>query len=338
MRSFCILCVSILLALAISADGSAAKKKKKPVPHSPVARDVFGHQKQPAPLAARSIGSYAKGCLAGAKPLPVNGPAWQAMRLSRNRNWGHPVLISFLERLAVDAQKHDDWRGLLVGDIAQPMGGPMLSGHASHQIGLDADIWLSPMPERTLSTRERETRSAVSMLAEDGVSVDPAKWTPEHAKLIKSAASYPEVARIFVHPAIKKALCDWAGKDRAWLSKVRPWWGHHYHFHVRLDCPKGSPGCVSQREVGSGDGCGKEVESWLKKMRKPATPPKPQPPKKTKPPKKHLLTVADLPSECALLVGVDAKSGTPPVPVPTEAVPSPDRKPPGPEKKSASHM
>ena len=70
-------------------------------------------------------------------------------------------------------------------------------------------------------------------------------------KLIKRAASYPQVARIFVHPAIKKALCQMAtqvGKDRAWLGKVRPWWNHHYHFHVRLTCPPGMEGCENQKD------------------------------------------------------------------------------------------
>ncbi len=320
--------LACLLLAGISTADAAGKKGAKSA--SPAAKEVFGHQKQPAPLAARAIGSYARGCLAGAKPLPINGPAWQAMRLSRNRNWGHPVLISFLERLAKEAQKKDGWHGLLVGDLAQPMGGPMLSGHASHQIGLDADIWLNPMPDRTLSSQERETRSAISMLAEDGVSVDQKKWTPEHAKLIKRAASYPEVARIFVHPAIKKALCGWAGKDRGWLSTIRPWWGHHYHFHVRLSCPPDSAGCMNQAAVGSSDGCGREVERWLRKMRKPKTPPKPKKPRKPKP----SMRLSELPPDCATLVGADQPSwGSP---VPTEAVPLPGRKAPKPGRKSAS--
>ena len=110
---------------------------------------------------------------------------------------------------------------LLVGDMAQPRGGPMITGHSSHQIGLDADVWLTPMPNHILTSEEREDISATSML-KDPFTVDPAKWTPLHTKLIKRAASYPQVSRIFVHPAIKKALCQQAGKDRAWLGKVRP--------------------------------------------------------------------------------------------------------------------
>ena len=113
---------------------------------------------------AAVIGSYAKGCLAGGTALPIDGPAWQAMRLSRNRVWGHPELIAFIERLAIGARA-DGWPGLLVGDMAQPRGGPMRTGHASHQIGLDVDLWLTPMPDRRLTGEERETISAVSMLA-----------------------------------------------------------------------------------------------------------------------------------------------------------------------------
>ena len=289
---------------------------------SPVAKEIFGKQKKPVPLKARAIGSYARGCLAGAKPLPVDGPAWQAMRLSRNRNWGHPVLVDLLERLAVTAKEKDGWPGLLVGDLAQPRGGPMLTGHASHQIGLDADVWLNPMPDYKMSRKERENRSAVSMLADDKVSIDPKIWTPEHAKLIKRAASYREVARIFVHPAIKKALCSWADKkDRAWLRKIRPWWGHHYHFHIRISCPPGSPGCKNQPVVGAGDGCGKEVKGWLRKVRPPKVVKKPTKPAKPK----RRMTIAQLPNACADLVRADLESLQ--AAVPGTPVPMPARKP-----------
>ncbi len=275
------------------------------------AKHVFGFIAEPVPLEARAIGSYARGCLAGARQLPVNGPAWQAMRLSRNRYWGHPALVDYVERLARDAKEKDGWPGLLVGDLAQPRGGPMLTGHASHQIGLDADIWLKPMPERKLSQRERERMSAVSMLAEGGLSVDSKVWTPGHVKLLRRAASYSEVARIFVHPAIKKALCEGAGQDRRWLRKIRPWWGHHYHFHVRLKCPSGSAGCKNQAAPPPGDGCGAPLDYWYKLL---TAPPKPSKPAK----KKQPLTLADLPPACRQVVGGDMPLGAPegPVPVP----------------------
>ncbi|WP_053239437.1 penicillin-insensitive murein endopeptidase [Pleomorphomonas koreensis] len=255
------------------------------------AKELFGAAEAPAPLAARSIGTYARGCLAGAALLPVNGPAWQVMRLSRNRNWGNPVLVDFLERLAAKAPSVG-WNGLLVGDMSQPRGGPMSSGHASHQIGLDADIWLTPMPKREFSYDEREKVSAVSMLARDTLSVDPAKFSDKQFGILRLAARQPEVERIFVNRAIKKALCERATGDRSWLAKVRPWWGHDYHFHVRIACPRNSPTCKPQAEPPSGDGCGAELQSWY------APPPKPTKPSKPKPPPPEI-TLKDLPPECA---------------------------------------
>ena len=292
-------------------------KKKPPKPTSPIARELFGAASEPAPLAARSIGGYAKGCLAGGVSLPINGPDWQVMRLSRNRNWGNPRLVDYLERLASDAHALDGWPGLLLGDMSQPRGGPMLTGHTSHQVGLDADIWLTPMPDRILTPDEREDMTAVSML-KDPFSVDPAIFTLLHVKLIKRAASYPQVARIFVHPAIKKALCQEApkaGKDLAWLGKVRPWWNHHYHFHVRLSCPPGAEGCDNQKPIAGDNGCGQELTNWYAMLKKAAiargTSPKPgAKPWTGKPP----LTMAQLPKEC----GVVLRAGGFEPPIPAE--------------------
>jgi penicillin-insensitive murein endopeptidase len=270
----------------------AVPKVAKP-PATP-AKQLFASAKTPAALTAKSIGFYAKGCLAGGTALPVDGPAWEVMRLSRNRNWGHPELVALVEKLATDARAQDGWPGLLVGDLSQPRGGPMLSGHASHQVGLDADIWLTPMPNRRLTEKEREDISATSMLAADRVSVDPQIWKPEHARLIKRAASYAKVERIFVHPAIKKALCDFAANDtdREWLSKVRPYWGHYYHFHIRIRCPEGSTNCEGQPAPATEDGCGAELTHWLDIMRRP---PKPE---TTTGPEKPGLTLDQLPTEC----------------------------------------
>ena len=289
------------------AKPAAKPAAKKPQPKAPPARDLFGAVTAPAPLASRSIGSYAKGCLAGGVSLPINGPDWQVMRLSRNRNWGTPQLLDYLERLASDARALDGWPGLLVGDMSQPRGGPMLTGHTSHQVGLDADIWLTAMPDRILTPQEREDMSAASML-KDPFSVDPAIFTPLQMKLIRRAASYPQVARIFVHPAIKKALCEHAseiGKDTAWLGKVRPWWNHHYHFHVRLSCPPGMAGCENQKEVSGDNGCGQELTNWyamLKKAAITAAAAKPPPPGAKPWTGKPPLTMAQLPKECGTVL------------------------------------
>jgi penicillin-insensitive murein endopeptidase len=258
------------------------------------AKRIFGGRKQPAPLAARAIGSYARGCLAGATALPVNGETWQVMRLSRNRNWGHPVLIDFLSAFAAAVPQQVGWPGILVGDISQPRGGPMLTGHASHQIGLDADIWLTPMPRRELSRRERETMPATNVVAEDWMDVN-GKWTEGHARVIQLAAVQDGVARIFVNPAIKKALCRSAGPDRAWLGKVRPMWGHNYHFHIRMACPAGAASCKDQDPPPDGDGCGAELDRWLKQQYNAIFNPKPPrgPSRAPRP-----WTLADLPDAC----------------------------------------
>jgi penicillin-insensitive murein endopeptidase len=255
------------------------------------ARELFGRKSTPASLQAHTIGFYSKGCIAGAVALPINGRTWQVMRLSRNRNWGHPRLVEFLERLA-DRAPVTGWRGLLVGDMSQPRGGPMRTGHASHQVGLDADIWLTPMPDRELTREEREEIMATVVVAQDRKDVDPKVWTPAHVALIKAAATDPQVARIFVNPAIKKALCRDAGKDRAWLNKVQPWFGHDYHFHVRLGCPSEDKDCKPQPVRPVDEGCGKEVENWVANAAKNYTPEPVQP----KPGPGPRLT--DLPAAC----------------------------------------
>ncbi|WP_188912151.1 penicillin-insensitive murein endopeptidase [Salinarimonas ramus] len=227
------------------------------------AKELFGRAAEPAPLEARALGSYAGGCLAGAMALPVDGPGWRVMRLSRNRNWGHPDLVALLERLAAATPQAVGWPGLLVGDLSQPRGGPMIWGHASHQIGLDADVWLTPMPERGVSPAERETMMATSVVRPDRRDVDPEIWTPAHARLVALAAREPRVERIFVNAAIKRALCRDTTGDRSWLSKVRPMWGHDYHMHVRITCPPGQAGCEPQAAVPPGDGCDATLDWWF---------------------------------------------------------------------------
>ncbi len=301
--------LNVICALTISTSAKAqetqseeATKREQVLESLPeyAAKRQFGAMRKPAFLESRAIGSYAKGCLAGASALPVDGQTWQVMRLSRNRNWGHPDLIALLERLAQKAPKLTNWPGILVGDISQPRGGPMLTGHASHQVGLDADVWLTPMPVRRLGAHEREEMSAINMVNAQWMDVNHAVWTQKQAALIKAAANEPNVTRIFVNPAIKVDLCHNAGKDREWLSKVRPMWGHNYHFHIRLSCPADSEGCENQALPKDADGCGKELNDWLNLQHKALFSPKPKDPNGKKPKNipKPPMSVDELPDDC----------------------------------------
>jgi penicillin-insensitive murein endopeptidase len=289
IRNFALACMLMLAGSAFAQDKGTLVAKPLPALSNPddpgvPAKELFGRSPTPASLKARSIGSYARGCVAGAAAIPVDGATWQVMRLSRNRNWGHPDLIQLLQRLSARVPQINGWPGLLVGDVSQPRGGPMITGHASHQVGLDADIWLTPMPDHRLTRSEREELSATDMVRPDLLDVDPSVWTPQHTALIRAAAREPAVARIFVN----KALCREAGADRNWLTKVRPMFGHNYHFHIRIACPSGDTTCGDQEPPPVGDGCGAELAAWFTPQMLHPKPGKPRAP----------LTMAQLPSEC----------------------------------------
>lgn len=289
--------LSLLSCLALTA-ASAAEEK--------TAKQLFGAERLPTGGAPSPLGFYAKGCMTGAVALPSDGPTWQAMRLSRNRRWGNPAMIALLEQFSRDSVKLGWGSGLLVGDISQPRGGPMITGHASHQVGLDADIWFQPKPAQPLSAQQREDMPFVSMLDKSKfLTVNPKRWTSTHMRLVMLAASYPQVQRVFVNPAIKKKLCEtWTG-DRNLLGKVRPIYGHDEHFHIRMSCPPGAAACQKQAAVPAGDDCGDNLAWWFSK--KPwAPPPKPDPDKKPVKPRQVMLS--DLPKACAAVLDASSRS------------------------------
>jgi penicillin-insensitive murein endopeptidase len=293
-----------LLACAFSpvlsqTPGSLAPKPLPPLakPDDPkvAAKELFARRTLPASMAARSIGFYSRGCLAGGQALATDGESWQVMRLSRNRNWGHPELVAVVQDIARTARAEGVWPGLLVGDMAQPRGGPMLTGHASHQIGLDADIWLTPMPQRVLSPAEREQMSAVDMVRPDRRDVDATRFTKGHIEVLRIAAQQKQVERVLVNAAIKKALCRDTRGDRSWLSKVRPYFGHNYHFHVRIACPAGEASCRAQEPPPKGEGCDSSLDYWFTDA---VLNPVPDPNWKPAAP----LIMAQLPPECAIVL------------------------------------
>lgn len=228
----------------------------------------------------QSIGTYNNGCLAGGENLPLQGEGYQVMRSHRGRYYGHPETITFLRDLSKQVHKLELGQ-LLVGDIAMPRGGRFSSGHASHQTGLDADIWLK-LTDKPLSEEELIDVQPLPMVHLKDYKINKDNWGQEQAQLISLAAVDERVARIFVHPVIKGQLCQQEWKDRSWLRKVRPWWGHYYHFHVRLHCPDGDSNCKAQKAPPAGDGCGAELTSWKPKL----TPKKEKPKKVAKKAKK----------------------------------------------------
>jgi penicillin-insensitive murein endopeptidase len=146
-------------------------------------------------------------------------------------------------------------------------------GHRSHQNGLDADIWFwLPGDGVALSVAERDTIGAPSMLTAGGTLLDALQWSPRQAEVLRLAVRFDAVARIFVNPSIKRALCE-ESPGASWLQKLRPWWGHDDHFHVRLRCPAGQTGCQDQDLLPAGDGCGAELAWWFSEEARQPPPP-----------------------------------------------------------------
>ncbi|PTE16404.1 penicillin-insensitive murein endopeptidase [Fuscovulum blasticum DSM 2131] len=298
MFSRFLLCLALCLPAPAMADQLANK--------------LFGAVDAPSRQDSMPIGSYARGCAAGLVELPQTGPTWQAMRLSRGRNFGQPVMVNFLIELSQAAAQIGWGQGLYIGDISQPRGGPMTSGHASHQIGLDADIWWLAPRRLDLSVKERENISSIPMRSADQRSVTE-NWGPRAAALLKIAASDPRVDRIFVAAAIKIEMCKTAKRsDKKWLQKIRPVAGHDTHFHVRLKCPKGARLCETQKPTvadlsNGGDGCDDTLMWWVTDYLNPPKKGGKKPKEDDAPRKKgpREFTMADLPKQCRDVLASD---------------------------------
>jgi penicillin-insensitive murein endopeptidase len=293
---------ALILMIALSVPAQAEK----------LATRLFGAMGAPSAEDPMPIGSYAKGCAAGLIQLPETGPTWQAMRLSRNRNYGHPVMVQYLMDLSAKARAIGFGQGLYIGDISQPRGGPMTSGHASHQIGLDADVWMLPPASLNLSAAAREEISSIPVRSADQRSVT-GNWTRVHHRLLKEAASDPRVDRIFVAAAVKIEMCRTATRaDRKWLQKIRPVAGHDTHFHVRLKCPRGARLCETQKPTVAelskgGDGCDESLMWWVTDYLDPPKSDGKKPRDEDAPRKKgpREFTMADLPRQCQAVLAAD---------------------------------
>jgi penicillin-insensitive murein endopeptidase len=232
----------------------------------PARPSVWSDQTAPSSGPADSIGKPADGCLQGAQSLPFDGAGYQVIRISRNRYFGNPAMVSFVEDLGRKA-KAAGLEDFYVGDMSLPRGGPMPNGHASHETGIDVDIWDNLDAKPALAPPDRENVPLPSMLSANGKALDPARFSARQVTLLRIAATDPRVDRIFVNAVIKRALCQGEFSatvgDRSWLHRLRPWYGHDDHFHVRLACPEGSPDCVRQAPVPAGDGCDASLTWWF---------------------------------------------------------------------------
>lgn len=235
------------------------------------------------PIYANSAiyGNYTAGCIKKSVPLTETSHL-KIMRPQRNHFWGHSVLINYLNDLS-NRVAQTPWNGLLVGDLSQKDGGPLVNGHASHQIGLDADLWLLPMPVIPLTIDEKKYKSAFSYVTPDMKIREP--WGDLQRNFILSAAEDNRVERIFINAALKKDLCDNITPNSphyAFLSKIRPWYGHDAHIHVRLKCPIGSNYCIPQAPPPLSSGCDASLNWWFSEEAR-------LPVKNSSPPKKIIL-------------------------------------------------
>lgn len=228
--------------------------------------------REPLAAAPQVLGSYAAGCIAGAVPLPLVGSGYQVMRSSRHRYFGHPALIQFVQRLGEQANAQGI--RLLIGDLGQARGGPAPTGHRSHQNGLDVDVWFLQQPAAQLLSKAQTEQIAMPSMVRSTEGRFNERWSAQQRDILQQAALAPQVERIFVNAIIKQELCK-TERDRSWLRKLRPWWGHDAHFHVRLVCPADSTQCKAQKPLPYGDGCDTELANWVRDLVNAALFPKP---------------------------------------------------------------
>lgn len=209
-------------------------------------------------------GGYNSGCLQGAQAPYETGKGYQYIRLSRNKFWGHSSTHKFVEELGKTLRPQG--MSLFVADVSMPRGGPFTWDHASHQVGLDVDIeYLQDARslQRPLTVAEREQLPKFYLADEDANDIIPENWSEKYVTMLRTAAEDNRTLMIFVHPAIKRKICENSANRKPWLAKIQPWWGHHEHFHVRLKCPSdgSSPNCKAKPEP-TEMGCDSEELAW----------------------------------------------------------------------------
>ena len=239
----------------------------------------------------RIIGGPTVGCIAGAMELPPQGPGYQTIHQAVSWFWGAPSTVAAMQRLARDARAAG-LGDLYVEEISRPRGGPLVGVHAAHQLGLDIDVGFDTASKPALSPAQRETVELSSLVRPDRRDILQDRWSDATVTLLRLAAEMPETDRVLVNPAIKQKLCNSLGGDRAWLRRIRPWYGHAAHMHIHLRCPMDQPECIAQPDPPPGDGCDTTLAWWFNQL---DVPPAPMPKNPAPPP--------PMPAACHAILG-----------------------------------
>jgi penicillin-insensitive murein DD-endopeptidase len=295
-----ILGLTVCASSAVAASKPVKKPTQKPSSKPPITKPTtiapdprfakWATVKKPKAGATEIYGGYAKGCITGAAELPMQSPNYTIVNLNDRRIYGHPDLVKYIKDLG-GYLRSKKVPAILIEDLSGPRGGPVIKGHASHQNGLDVDISYT-LPTKPLTLAERAQRPEISFV-KDGSELTPA-WTNRQTLLVVSAVRADEVDRVFVAPAIKKLMCE-KFPTAPWLYKLRAWWGHQDHLHVRLKCPADQKHCVPQYLDPEDTQCGPSLDRWMKMVKPPAVKPVVQP----TPPAKKFPT---LPPQCENVV------------------------------------
>ena len=204
-------------------------------------------------------GFYTKGKIIHPTELSATGPGFQRLFLPRDRGWASSGLVGLL--LGAAERIHTDFpdSGLLqVGDASAQTGGT-ISGHASHQNGLDVDL---AFLRTDLEVQDPAGTNGFleDFLQSDGT-LSPLLDLPRNYALVRWWADTGVLNRIFVDAKIKTAFCTMAAaeglalEEQEFLRRLRPWPHHSDHLHVRIQCPVDSPKCIAQDEPPEGSGC-----------------------------------------------------------------------------------
>lgn len=214
----------------------------------------------PTPGKSEAIGHYSKGCLVGAKTFKGDERGLILSQTRRGRFWAHSELIDVLTELGEFSYRTLK-KNVVVGDLSLSRGGPTVGGHNSHQNGLDVDIWFHLFKGKGKDFEFWQTEEMRSALKDKSFGRD-------QLMMLAFLAQDKRVERIFVHPVIKKRICEQSSEFRKpsfsseQLRKIRPWYGHDDHLHLRLKCPEDNKKCEVQNEPPPGDGCD-QLDWWF---------------------------------------------------------------------------